>query len=142
MRRLRREGCELPTLAGEAYARPKNSGTLLTTGGTALATFINEFSTPVTVVRLGGGHLAAHLNCPAQVREDGVPAKIRASSVTTTTKTRAFGAPVKAPARAVKIISSAPPAKKKEKLVQPKSPRAGSALGSALCPLRAARARE
>ena len=56
---------------GEAYARPKNSGAPPTTGGTALATFINDWSVPVTVVRLGGGHLAAHLNCPAQVREEG-----------------------------------------------------------------------
>ena len=101
---------------GEAYARPKNSGAPPTTGGTALATFINDWSVPVTVVCLGGGRLAAHLNCPAQVRAEGLPAKILASPVATTTTTRATGAPVKPPARPAKITSSAPAAPKKEKL--------------------------
>ena len=55
-------GRETSAFVAEAYARPKNSGTLLTTGGTALATFINEWSAPVTPARarLRGVHVRAH----------------------------------------------------------------------------------
>ena len=100
----------------EAYAHLEDSKPSPTDGGTTFSRFSNgerNWTVPVTLVPLGG-RLAAHIDCPAHLRgAAGPPAKIRASSATTTT--RASSTPASAPARAAKITSSAPsPPKKKE----------------------------